>query len=468
MSFGTAVLLVLLQFVFVFINAFFAASELAVMQLTPTRLRRQIEEGDKKAERILKMVESPSVFLSTIQIAITLAGYLGAAFAADNFAEPIANWLYYGLNFQVLAYGVLNTLVVVLLTIVLAYFTLVLGELVPKQIALARPYEVAKLASGVIAGLAKVLKPAIRLISASTRGVLRLFGLTDTRDEEPVTEDEIRMMVDASQETGNIDANEREMIENVFELNNTLARDVMTHRVDVVAIEADAEIQEILDIIESSGMSRFPVYDDSLDNVLGVLNARTYLLNLRRREPKTVRELLRPACFVPETVQANVLLRDMQTRKDHLAIVLDEYGGFSGLVSLEDLIEEIVGNIYDEFDSPEEPEIQEIGENLWRVAGDIDIDVLADRLDVDLPADREFDTLGGLVFSTLSSIPADGQRVTVEACGLHVETEPVIDHAVEWASVSVLPEPEPPVEDEGDKKERRRDRDKDKNEEMQE
>lgn len=461
MNVSTVIWMVLLQLVLIFVNAFFASTELAVMQLSANKLRRQAEEGDKNAARMLKYVEEPSNFLSAIQIGITLAGFLASAFAADNFAAPLVNWIYNGLGFTSLPMATLNTVAIVFITIVLAYFTLVLGELVPKQIALYKPYQVARVTTVVIGGIAVVMKPFIKLLSASTRAVLRLFGIRSARGEESVTEDEIRMMVDVGHESGTIDSEEKEMIDNVFDLDNTIARDVMTHRVDVVSIEADAEVDEIVQIIAESGMSRFPVYDDSLDDILGILNARTYLLNLREKQPKTVRQLLRPACFVPETVAADVLLRDMQQRKDHMALVLDEYGGFSGIVTMEDLIEEIVGNIYDEFDAPDEPEIFKMSDNLWRIAGDTDIEDIEEELGVKLPEDREYDTLGGLVFSRLSSIPDEGQEVDVEAHGLHIHTEPIEEHHVEWARVSVLP-PEEPEEDEDDEEgsweERRRER----------
>lgn len=456
MSIGTIILMLLLQFLLIFINAFFASAELAVMQLSPNRLRRQEEEGDKKAGKILRFVEESSDFLSTIQIAITLVNFLGGAVAADNFAGPLVSWVYDTLGFQALSRGALNSIALVLITLVVSYFTLVLGELVPKQLALAQPYKVASITTGVIGGMSVVMRPVIKLLSASTAAVLRLFGIRGVRDEELVTEDEIRMLVDVGHESGTIDSEEKAMIDNVFELDNTIARDVMTHRVDVVAIEADAEVDEVVQIIEESGMSRYPVYDDSLDDILGILNARTYLLNLRDEHPKTIRQMLRPACFVPETVPADTLLRDMQRRKDHMAVVVDEYGGFSGLVSMEDLIEEIVGSIYDEFDAAEEPEIRKIGENLWRVAGETDIEVLEEEFDVEMPEDREYDTLGGLVFSQLSAIPADGTEVDVEAYGLRIHTEPIEDHHVQWAKVSVLPKPVEEEEEENGKDERKK------------
>lgn len=455
MSTGTIIGLLLVQVILIVINAFFSATEMAVMQLSANKLRRQIEEGDKHAVNVLKMVEEPSSFLSTIQIAITLVGFLGGALAADNFAAPLVNFVYNTLGFQFFTPAVLNTIAIILITLILSFLTLVFGELVPKQVALFKPYQVAKVTSGLIRGTSLIMRPFIKLLAMCTNGVLHLFGIKGGRGEESVTEDEIRMMVDVGHESGTIDSEEKEMIDNVFELSDTIARDVMTHRIDVVAIEADAENEEIVEIISESGMSRFPVYDDSLDDILGVLNARTYLLNLRSETPKTVRELLRPARFVPDTVQADVLLRDMQQHKDHLALVLDEYGGFSGVVTMEDLIEEIVGNIYDEFDAPDEPEIYKMEDNLWRIAGDTDIETVERELNVDIPEEREYDTLGGLVFSTLSSIPNDGEEVEVEVYGLHIHTEPVEDHHVEWARVSLLPQPEPEQSEEEEDTNRR-------------
>ncbi len=441
LSTGSIVAMLFLQLALILINAFFAATELAVMTLSPNKLRHQAEEGDKTAARVLRMVENSPGFLSTIQIGITLAGFLASAFAADNFARPLSAWLYGTVGFQALPLGTLNTIAILLITIVLSYFTLVFGELVPKQIALHRPYEVARLSAGVVAVLAVVLRPPVKLMSASSTLVLRLIGIEGNR-EENVTEDEIRLMVDAGSESGSIDPSEKEMIDNVFELDKTIARDVMTHRVDVVSIEADAETDEILDIIRRSGHSRFPVYDDSLDDILGVLNARTFLLNLREKNPRPLRDLLRPARFVPETVRAGLLLQDMQREKDHLAMVLDEYGGFSGVVAMEDLIEEIVGSIYDEFDAPEEAGIFQLEDNLWRIAGDTDIEDIEDALGVKLPENRGYDTLGGLVFSQLSCIPDEGERVEVDAEGLHIATDPVEDHIVPHALVAVLPKPE--------------------------
>ena len=268
------------------------------------------------------------------------------------------------------------------------------------------------------------------------------------RREEEVSEDEIMAMVEEGEESGAIQSNEKELIENIFEFNNITAEDVMIHRTDMVTLALDEEEQVILDTIRQSGLSRFPVYQDDVDDIVGILSTREYLLNFHLPDPKPIRELLRPAYFVPERVPADVLFRDMQGKKTHMALVVDEYGGTSGLVTLEDLLEELVGNIYDEFDPQEEQDIIRLEDNKWRVSGSADLEELAEALGLDLSdEDLDYDTLGGLVFSQLSVIPEDGSRPVVEALGLRIQVEELCDRRVEWALVEKLeqqaPEGEP-------------------------
>ena len=263
--------------------------------------------------------------------------------------------------------------------------------------------------------------------------------------KDQVSEDNIMAMVEEGEESGAIQTNEKEFIENVFEFDNTAARDVMIHRTDMVTLPADAGEEAILDTIRQSGLSRFPVYGDDVDDIVGVLSTRDYLLNFHQPNPLPLKELLRPAYFVPETVAADVLFRDMQGKKTHMALVVDEYGGTSGLVTLEDLLEELVGNIYDEFDPQEEQEIIALDDGRWRVSGSADLEELAEAMGFELPEDEEidYDTLGGLVFSQLSVIPEDGSRPVVEALGLRIQVEELCDRRVEWALVEKLsPEPE--------------------------
>ncbi len=428
--------------ILIFINAFFAAAEIAVISLSEAKLKKQAEDGDKKAKKLLAMMQSPDRFLSAIQIAITLAGFLSSAFAADSFADPLVRWLTEDVGFTAISRSALNTIVVVVITIILAYFSLVLGELVPKRLGMKKTEKVARATVGTVSAVAKIFRPVIWFLSKSTNAVLRLLGIDPAAEEEEVSEDEIMMMVDLGEEQGAIEAAEKELIENIFEFNNATAEDVMVHRTDMVMVWADDTEEEVFKTIQESGMSRFPVYEEDADDIIGILSTREYLLNAHLKHPKTLRELLRPAYFVPESVRTDVLFRDMQSKKVHLSIVVDEYGGTSGLVTLEDLLEKIVGDIYDEFDPQEEKEIEQLEENLWKAAGSCPLDVVAETLDIEFDEDEEdeVDTLGGLVYSQLSMIPKDGTTLEVEACGLHIQVTEIIDRRVEWTLVSkVLP-----------------------------
>ncbi len=436
---------ILILVILIFINAFFAAAEIAVISLSEAKLKKQAEEGDKKAKKLLKLMQSPDRFLSAIQIAITLAGFLSSAFAADSFSDPLTAWLI-GLGAKI-PESTLNTIMVVVITIILSYFSLVLGELVPKRLAMKKTEGVARATVGLVSAVATVFRPLIWFLSKSTNAVLRLLGIDPKADEEEVSEDEILMMVDLGEERGAIEANEKELIENIFEFNNTNAEDVMVHRTDMVMIWADETHDEIIRTIKESGMSRFPVYEEDADDIIGILSTREYLLNAQLSHPKVMRELLRPAYFVPESVRTDVLFRDMQSKKVHLAIVVDEYGGTSGLVTMEDLLEEIFGNIYDEFDPQEEKEIEQVEENLWKISGSCPLDQVAETLDIEFDEDEESDTLGGLVYAQLNVIPQDGTQLEVEACGLHIKVTEITDRRVEWTLVSKLKKETAPDED---------------------
>ena len=278
------------------------------------------------------------------------------------------------------------------------------------------------------------------------RPVMRLLHRADQ-----VSEDNIMAIVEKGEESGAIQSNEKELIENVFEFDNMTAKDVMIHRTDMVTLSLEEEEEVILETIRQSGLSRFPVCGEDVDDIVGVLSTRDYLLSFRDPCPKPMRELLRPAYFVPETVPADVLFRDMQGKKTHMALVVDEYGGTSGLVTLEDLLEELVGNIYDEFDPQEEQEIIPLEDGRWRVSGSADLEELAEAMELELSEDEEldYDTLGGLVFSQLSVIPEDGSRPVVDALGLHIQVEELCDRRVEWALVEKL-EPAPEEAGEAD------------------
>lgn len=428
----------LFQAILILLNAFFASTEIAVISLNSNKLKKLEEEGDKKAGKLLKMIENPSQFLSTIQIGITLAGFLGSAFAADAMAGPLVNKLQsWGLTG--IPTSVLNNLSVIIITIILAFFTLVFGELVPKRVAQQKALPVAKFSLGVISTLAIILKPLIWLISASTNLVLKMFHLKTEANDDAVSEDDIRLMVDVGGESGTIEEDEQEMIQNIFELNDSAVYEIMTRQSDIVAIDITDTEEQILETIETSGYSRYPVYEDDVNNITGILNARSFLINLTKKEEEksSLKELLRTPYFVPETIKADQLFSDMQKNKIHIAVVIDEYGGTSGIITLEDLLEEIVGNIYDEYDEQEKPEIEMVGDKRYRIQGDTLLEDVMDELHISLPEDEGYDTIGGLVLSTLHTIPKDGQKFTVNFGNISITVTNVVDHRIEEVILTI-------------------------------
>ncbi len=443
-----------LQLLLILLNAFFAATEIAFVSLNENKLKHQSEESDKKAEKMLKMVQEPTGFLSTIQIGITLAGFLGSAFAADSFSDKLVNWMINTLKFNESIRPTLDAVAVIFITLILSYFTLVLGELVPKRIAMKNSEKFARRVCGFINGLATVLKPIVWFMTVSTNGVLRLCGINPKEEEETVSEDDIRLMIDIGEEKGTIDADEKEMIENIFEFSDTAVNEIMIHRTAVTFLDVSSTPEEIMQIIKDSGYSRFPVYEDNLDNIIGILRTREFLMENLKDNTPDLRKLVKPAKFVHESVRADVLFKDMQKTHVHMCIVVDEFGGTMGVITLEDLLEEIVGNIYDESDEQNKPDITKLEDNLWRIAGTTQLDDISETLDIEIDYEtEEYKTLGGLVFSEMPSIPDDGSTPEVEAKGLKIKVEKIVDLRVESALVSkIIAEDENDDEDNSDKK----------------
>ena len=432
----------LLQAFLILLNAFFAMTEIAVVSLNPARLRKMEEDGDKAAPRLLRLVEEPTEFLSTIQVGITLAGFLGSAFAADSFSEMLVSWIYNDLGWTAIPVKLLDTLSVVLITVVLSYFTLVFGELVPKRIAMQKPMQVARVSGGVVEAISVVMRPVIRFLSFSTNAVLKLLHMKTENEEETVTEEEIRMMVDIGEENGTIDSAEGEWIDNVFEFGGTTVREVMTHVSDLVAVEAEESPVEVMQLIRESGRSRIPVYGESIDDITGILSTRAFLLARCEDMERIPENVIQPAYFVPETMSASRLLREMQRRKTHLAVVIDEYGQTAGVVTMEDLLEEIFGKIYDESDPVEEQTIVRLDERRWRVSGSAELEELAEAMEIEFPEDIDFDTVNGLVLSRVDSIPRDGTIPDVEACGLKIHVERIEQRRVVHAVIEKIAETE--------------------------
>ncbi len=452
---------ILLQIVFILLNAFFAGSEIAFLSLNQIKLSKQAEEGDKAAARLLVLVENPNRFLSAIQVAITLSGFLGAAFGTENFSGYLADFMVdVGLPLSPSVAGVIAMVVV---TIIISFFSIAFGEMVPKRIAMQKPDMWARMALGTVKAISLVFAPMMWLLDVTTNGTLKLLGMKTKADDGAASEEDIRLMVENSGEQGAIAQEEQQWIENVFDFGDMVASDVMTPEPDVTAFSIDETPENIIQAIQETGLSRYPVYEEDINDICGVLNARDFLLNLQAKNPKPIKGLLRRAYFVPESVHADQLFKDMQSQKHHFAIVVDEYGGTAGVVTMEDLLEEIVGNIYDEFD-PEEPQpIVQVKEGLWRVQGSARVEELADVADITIPEDADYDTLGGMVMSCLSTIPEDGSKLTVETNGLRIRVEMVEDRKVIWAYVQKLPPEEPQDKDsqkkEGSKKESSDDKD---------
>ena len=427
---GTVFPQLVLQLALILCNAFFAATEIAVLSLNVTKLRKLQEEGASYAAKLIRLVEEPSGFLSTIQVGITLAGFLGSAFAADNFSTRLVDFVYHTLEFQKIPYGALDTIGVIVITLVLSYFTLVLGELVPKRIAMQKPYEVARISIHIVLAISVFLKPIVCFLSFSTNAVLKVLRIKTEKQEEAVTEEDIRMMMDLGKRAGSIDDDEQQWIENVFEFNDTSVKETMTCTPDVIAISDQLSADEILKIIQESGLSRFPVYHEDIDDIIGIINTREFLLALNQEEKFELKSICRPAYFVPETIRAINLFKDLQKKKIHIAIVVDEYGSTCGIVTMEDLLECIVGNIYDEFDPDEAADIEKIEENKWRVSGSYSIWDLAEELNLTIDENLEYSTVGGMVFSCLHVIPKDGTKLDVEIHDLHIHVEQIIDHRI--------------------------------------
>ena len=422
----------LLQLVLIAVNALFAATEIAVISLNETKVRRMAEGGDRKAAKMLRMVTEPTGFLSTIQICITLAGFLGSAFAADNFSDKLVNWLINDCEVSGVSPSALDTISVIIITLVLSYFTLVLGELVPKRIAMKRSESIARAVSGLMIAMTAALRPIIWLLTVSPNGVLRLCGIDPEDNAEEVSEEEIIMMLDEGEEAGSIESGEKELIKNVFSLNDTTAEDVMVHRSQVAFLKRDDARTTLLNEIAESGYSRFPVYGENIDDIVGILYAKTYLTAQSRGERCEMKDFLMPPRFVHASTHINRILLDMQREHAHMAVVVDDYGGVIGIITLEDILEELVGEIWDESDEVIE-NIRERSDGSYDINGSTRLSDMCESIGCSI--DSEADTVGGWVTEMLGGIPESGE--SFECGGMHVTVESTDKRRVLKVNVNV-------------------------------
>ncbi len=428
-----------LQLILIALNAIFACAEIAIISMNDAKLAKLAAEGDKRAIRLSRLTNQPARFLATIQVAITLSGFLGSAFAAENFSGILVEWL---INIGVpLPADVLGTIALVFITIVLSYFTLVFGELVPKQVAMRKAESLALGMSALISGISKIFAPLVGLLTLSTNGVLRLLGIDPNAEDEEVSEEEIRMMVDVGNEKGTIDNEEREFIQNVFEFDNLAVEEIITHRTEVVMLNQEDSLETWDETIVETGYSYYPVCDETPDKIVGILSSKIYFRLKEKTKQAVLEQAVSPAYFVPETLKADILFRNMKKDRVQFAVVLDEYGGMSGIVTIKDLIEELVGDLEDDTVTEEEENpIKQLGDNVWEADGGVPLEDLSEVLGMPLFFE-DCDTLNGMIFYTLGYLPKEGAELEVN--GLHLVVKELQNHQVKTARITILPAQEP-------------------------
>lgn len=424
----------ILQLIFLFIlillNAYFAATEIAFISLNDAKIEKQAKDGNKKAKQIQKMLKNPSKFLATIQIGITLAGFLSSAFASDAFAGMLAPVLNKWIPF--IGISTWQNISIVIITIILSFFTLVFGELVPKRLAMKYYEKISFATIGVIKGISVVTAPFVKLLTWSTNMVSKLFGVGE-QEEEIVTEEEIKMMVNQGEEKGSIEENEKELINNVFEFNDIIASEIMTYRTDIYAIEINEDVYEILDEIDEYKYSRIPVYEETIDDIKGILFLKDILKLVSTRKEFKIADIMREAYFVPESKPIDEIFEELQANKMQMAIVVDEYGGTAGLLTMEDILEELVGNIFDEYDDVE-VEYKRLDDNTYLIEGSVSLYELKKILNIELP-EGDYDTLSGYLIEKLGRLPEEDEHPIIEDEHLTYKIEEYEDRRIKWVKV---------------------------------
>lgn len=417
---------IILQVVLIFLNAVFASAEIAVISFNDAKLKRLSAEGNQKATKLIKLTEQPAKFLATIQVAITLAGLLGSAYAADNFAGPLVKLLVdMGVT---ISEDILNSVAVLAITLILAYFSLVCGELVPKRIAMSKVEEMALGMSGILYFVSKVFAPLVWLLTASTNGILRLFGIDPNENNEVVTEEEIRMLILEGNQQGTIREEESKIIENVFEFNDTEVEEICTHRRDIEMLNLEDEMDKWEEIISGTRHTFYPIWDEDKDDVVGILNTKDYFRIQNKDKEAVMDKAVDKPYLIPETTKADVLFRKMKETRNYVAVLLDEYGSMSGMITLHDLIEALVGDIHDEEDEVF-VEIEKLEANSWRVQGSASLEEVETALGVSLPTET-YDTYSGFICGIIGYVPEDGASLECEYENLIIEVKNVEEHII--------------------------------------
>lgn len=421
---------VIVLIILILLNAYFAATEIAFISLNDAKIDKQAKEGNKKAKQIQKMLNNPSKFLATIQIGITMAGFLSSAFASDAFADhlaPILNgWL------PMVSVDVWKTVSIIIITLILSFFTLVFGELVPKRLAMKYYEKVAYGTIGVIRAISIITAPFVKLLTFSTNMVSKIFGVGEA-EEEVVTEEEIKMMIDQGEEKGTIEKGERQLLNNVFEFNDIIVSEVMTPRTDIYAIDINDNVKDLLDEMDEFKYSRIPVYEESIDDIKGILFIKDIIKPLKNKEPIDIKKIMREPYFVPESKDIDELFKEMQQNKVQMAIAIDEYGGTAGLITMEDIIEELVGNILDEYDE-EDPDIKKIDDNTFILSGTLTSYEIKKLFNVEIP-EGDYETLSGYLLDRLGRIPDENEHPVIEDDNLTYKVEEMEDKRIKYVKV---------------------------------
>ncbi len=409
------------------LNAYFAATEIAFISLNDAKIEKQAKEGNKKAKQIEKMLKNPSKFLATIQIGITLAGFLSSAFASEAFADMLAPAL--NSIFPFVSIEIFKSISIILITIILSFFTLVFGELVPKRLAMKYYEKISYATIGIIRVISVLAAPFVKVLTVTTNLIAKLFGISEN-DEETVTEEEIKMMIDEGEEKGTIEQEEKEMINNIFEFNDITASEVMTHRTDVYALDINTDIYEIVQELDEYKYSRIPVYEETIDDIKGILFIKDLLKYISKNEKVELKDIIKEAYFTSESKPINELFKDLQKNKQQMAIVIDEYGGTAGVVTMEDLLEEIVGNIFDEYDEVE-ADYEKIDDNTYMINGSVSIYELKKILEVEIP-EGDYETLSGYLLELLGRVPEDDEKPVIETEKVVYKIEEYTDKRIVW------------------------------------
>ena len=416
---------IIVLIILIALNAFFAASEIAYIALNDAKIEKKAKEGKKKAQQIQKMLETPSKFLSTIQIGITLAGFLSSAFASDAFASKLAPVLN---NAIPIGIGAWQNISIIIITIILSFFTIIFGELVPKRLAMKHYEKIAFATIGAIKTISVITAPFVKLLSVTTNAISKIFGVGEN-EEEIVTEEEIKMMVDQGKEDGTIQEDEKEYINNVFEFNDIVASEIMTHRTDIFAVDINTSAAELLEEIikDDCKHSRIPVYDETIDEIKGILYVKDIIKNITKKTFK-IKNIMKEAYFVSQNKLINGIFKELQKSKRQMAIVVDEYGGTAGLITMEDILEEIVGDIYDEYDDIEE-EYEKIDDKTYIVSGKMPIYDVNKLLNSNIP-EGDYDTLSGYLQEELGRIPTEEELPIIETEELTFKIEEYEDKRI--------------------------------------